>query len=674
MPYSEPRRGKLAYKFLFWFLLISLAPMGVVGWHLVNISQNVLKEESLRNQESLATGFAETTHNLITTFKTVLHVASRLDGFSSMDPVRQNQHLNRVMQQHPAFLELSVFDLNGLETIRKGRFLGARPELRNFFDNTVFQVASQKGEYVGDLRRFQGLYPTLTIAVPIVSMAQSRAVKRGVLLGKVSLNGLSQMLHQEFPDKGRAEAAVVAGDVRDSFLVAHSDPNKVFSRKAGLPDEILKVIMTQSAKKGGGNIALDDGSSVLGAYAEVKGVGWVVYVQQPIESAYLAATEMRKQIARVFLWVLIITPLLSLAVAGHITQPIRALQVAGEKLKMGEFEELPEITMTNDEIGDLAQSFLQMSDSLKEKTGELLHAKDELTKYGRDLERRVEARTRELKAAQDELIKKERLAAIGQMASVVGHEIRNPLAVINNSIFFIKTKLTKAGDMDPKVERHCSIIQSEVKQANGIIDEILTYSRQRDLKPEVVKLNFFMEDVLSIYPFPKHIQVVKHFDPRDPVVTIDTDEMRQAVRNLIGNGVEVMPEKGTTTVTTQIVDQHWVRLDIHDAGPGIPPDVLEKIFTPFYTTKARGTGLGLAVVHKAINRINGKVEVDTGPAKGTKFMLYLPLVPSGGAAPSGPIAQQQPMMPPPQAQPPGQAEGPPQTAVRFIDPSRGKGV
>ena len=75
---TAPRRGKLAYKFLFWFLLISLAPMGVVGWHLVNISQSVLKEESLRNQESLAVGFAETVHNYITTFSNVLAVASRL--------------------------------------------------------------------------------------------------------------------------------------------------------------------------------------------------------------------------------------------------------------------------------------------------------------------------------------------------------------------------------------------------------------------------------------------------------------------------------------------------------------------------------------------------------------------------------------------------------------------
>ena len=669
MPYTEPRRGKLAFKFLFWFLLISLAPMGVVGWHLVNISQTVLKEESLRSQKSLAIGFSETVYNYISTFKTVLNVASRLEGFAEMDAVKQERHLNRVMQQNPAFLELSVFDVNGQESVRMGRFLGAAPEMRNFFEKTSFQVALQKGEYSGGLQRFQGLYPTLTLAVPIVAAGSNSVVKKGVLLGNVSLNGLSQMLHQEFPEQGRSQAAVVAGNVNDSFLVAHSNPNEVYKKDAALPPEILKVIMTQSAQQGGGKVGLSDGTSVLGAYSEVKELGWVVYVQQPIESAYLAANQMRRQIAKVFLWVLLIIPLLSLAIAGHITQPIRALQQAGERLKNGVFEDLPDVTFTNDEIGDLAQSFMQMSEALKEKTGELLHAKDELTKYGKDLERRVEARTRELKAAQDELIKKERLAAIGQMASVVGHEIRNPLAVINNSIFFIKTKLGKEGEVEPKISRHISIIQSEVKQANSIIDEILTYSRSRELKLEVMSVNFFLEELLSIYPFPSHIEVVKNFDARDPIVNIDPDEMRQAVRNLIGNGVEVMPKGGVVRVSTEVVEQNWVRVDVADSGGGIPQDVLDKIFAPFFTTKARGTGLGLAVVRKVVDRHNGKVDVHSEVGKGTVFHLYLPLATKTGPGPQSAAAPHPGAAPAAPAGPALGASGmPPQTAIRYVKP------
>jgi len=621
---SEPiRRGRLAYKFLFWFLTISIAPIAVVGWKLVDISQDVLKEESLRNQQSQAVGFAETVYSYISTFKNVLAVASRLEGFSTMDPIQQQRHLNRVMQQHAAFLELSVFDLNGKETLRMGRFLGPAPEMRNFSEKASFQTALQSGEYQGSLERFQDLYPTLTIAVSILDTSQAAlSPRKGVLLGLISLNGLSQMLHQQFPEKSRTVASVVAVD---GFLVADSNPDEVYRKNAKIPKEVLDVITTQVADKGGGKIDLKDGTTVLGSYATVKDLGWVVYIQQPVEIAYLAAHEMRRQIYRVIFLVVGVTVLLSLAVAGHITQPIRALKQAADRLKAGQFEDLPEMMTTNDEIGDLAQSFVQMSESLKEKTGELVHAKEELEKFTKFLEKRVEARTRELKAAQDELIKKERLAAIGSMASVVGHEIRNPLAVINNSTFFIKTKLGKAGQVDPKVEKHIAIIESEIKQANGIISEILTYSRSRELKCEVMSINHFLEELVSVYPFPSHIEVVKNFDPRDAIVNIDQDEMRQAVRNLIGNGIEVMPNGGMIKLATEIADANWVRIDIGDSGSGIPADILDKIFAPFFTTKARGTGLGLAVVRKVVDRHQGKVDVESTVGKGTTFKIYLPL-------------------------------------------------
>ena len=625
----EQRRGKLAYKFLFWFLLISLAPMGVVGYHLVSISQASLQKESLRVQEQHASGFAATVWNYITTYSNILtdaahHADFVADAVGQMNGVKQQQYMNRIMQLHAAFLELSVFDLSGQETLRMGRFLGPSPPMRNFFQETPFQVALQQGQFIGGLERFQGLYPTLTIAVPIIDPRVPQSKPSGVLLGKISLNGLSQMLVQQFPEGGKSEAAVVGVD---GFLVAHSNPKMVFKTEAKLPKEITDVILTQTTDKGGGEIQLSSGKTLLGAYAMVAQLGWVVYVQQPIESAYGAAIEMKGEILRVLVWVVAVTILLSLAVAGHITQPIRVLNQAADKLGKGQFEDLPELSMTNDEIGDLAQTFLAMAESLKEKTGELVHAKEELEKFAHFLEKRVEARTRELRAAQDELIKKERLAAIGQMASVVGHEIRNPLAVINNSTYFIKTKLAAAGmpPLDPKIAKHLSIIESEIKQANGIINEILTFSRQRELKPEIVGINNFLEELISVHPFPSHVNCVKEFDPRNPVVSIDLDEMRQCIRNLIGNGVEVMPNGGNVTVSTEVVEQNWVRISVKDTGSGIPPDVLEKIFAPFFTTKARGTGLGLAVVRKVIDRHKGKVDVESTVGKGTTFRLYLPI-------------------------------------------------
>ncbi len=629
------RRGKLAYKILFWFLLISLAPMGVVGYHLVGISQASLRKETLAMQESLAVGFADTVYKYVTTFRNVLAETAGIDEFASMNSVKQQQYLNRIMQVHLAVLELSVSNVQGSEQMRTGRFLGPAPEMRSFEGEEFFIETMRRGQYIGKLERFQGLYPTATIAVAVVDQKAQPAKAMGVLMARVSLNGLSSMLGMEFPATGKSAAAVV--DKRDGFLIAHSSPKEVFKPDARISDEVLKIITTQTAPKGGGEMALADGRRLLGAYADVRDLDWVVYVQQPVEYAYQTAAEMRNQIFRVLVWVVLFTILLSLAVAGHITQPIRLLREAAARLGRGQFEDLPEMMTTNDEIGDLAQTFLAMSESLKEKTGELIHAKQELEKFTKFLEKRVEARTRELKSAQDELIKKERLAAIGQMASVVGHEIRNPLAVINNSIYFIKTKLgTASAGTDPKIDKHIRIIESEIKQANGIINEILTYSRTRELKPERVFLSAWLDELLSVYPFPPHIVLDKQFDPINPLVDIDTTEIQQAIRNLMNNGIEVMPQNGTVSVHTRVADDRKsVAILIGDTGPGIPADVLDKIFAPFFTTKARGTGLGLAVVRKVLDRHNGSVEVESVVGRGTVFKLTVPVAQPGTPPPSG---------------------------------------
>jgi signal transduction histidine kinase len=620
------RRGKLAYKILFWFLLISLVPMGVVGYTLINVSQQSLRKETLTMQESLAVGFADTVDKYVATFRNVMTETASLEDFVSMNPVRQQQYLNRILQIHLAVLELSVLNDKGVETLRVGRFLGPAPELRDFSREDLFQVAiGPKGQYIGRLERFQGLYPTVSVSVPIVDARAQPARVVGVLAARISLNPLSTMLAMEFPSTGSSQSAVVSPD---GFLVAHSDPKEIYKPDARLSDDVLKVVTTQANDHGGGEMPLQDGRRLLAAYAQTRDLGWIVYVQQPVEAAYQSADEMKTQIMKVLVGVVLFTVLLSLWVAGHITAPIRVLKDAADRLGRGQFEDLPEVVTTNDEIGDLAQTFLGMSDSLKEKTGELIHAKQELEKFTKFLEKRVDARTRELKAAQDELIKKERLAAIGQMASVVGHEIRNPLAVINNSIYFIKTKLSTGQEPDPKIAKHIKIIESEIQQANGIINEILTYSRQREMQVERVSLNTWLEELLSVYPFPPHIMLEKKFDIVNASVEIDATEVQQAIRNLIGNGIEVMPppKGGKITVRTSIPEPGYVRIDISDQGGGIPPDVLDKIFAPFFTTKARGTGLGLAVVRKVVDRHKGRVEVESKVGVGTTFMLSLPTV------------------------------------------------
>ena len=612
------KKGKLFYKFLFIFLMISMIPLGIVSYYLVNLSRETLNRAIIKDQEALAVGFADTLANSVNSFKNVLLETAHRSDFASMDMVKQQAALNSIMQLHKAFLDISVIDVTGRETIRIGRFVRS-DNLRDFSDNSVFKRVLKAGEFIGEIERYMGSYPSLTIAIAIANPSDNQT--NGVIIAKLSLNGLSGILKTSFPSSTHTQAAVIDFN---GFLVAHSDPNEVFKPDAKLPDDILNVLLRNDAKSGGCEIILNSSERVLGAFAEVDDLGWVVYIQRSVSVAYQASRKMLHRTYRVIFIVMIFVLFLGYAVSLVIAQPIQALREAAIKLGEGDFDYLPDLNMPNDEIGELAHTFVQMSEALKVKNAEIVSAQDELHRLNRSLENRVEARTRELKSAQDELIKKERLAAIGQMASVVGHEIRNPLAVINNSTYFIKTKLSHAGDVNPKVEKHIAIIESEIKQANGIINEILGFARTKELNPTIKPLNTYMEDLIMSFPFPKHIEFVKKFTSENPIVNVDTDELTQAIRNLMRNGIEVMPEKGTLTMRTEI-EGDFVRIDIQDSGTGIPKDVLDKIFAPFFTTKARGTGLGLAVVKKVIDRHNGRVEASSEVGKGTCFKLFLPL-------------------------------------------------
>ena len=154
---ASKRRGKLAYKILFWFLLISLGPMIFVGFQLVSISQQSLRKETLAMQESLAVGFADTVQKYVTTFRNVLTETSGLEDFVTMSPIKQQQYLNRILQIHLAVLEISVLSERGIEVLRVGRFLGPDPEMRDFSREDVYQTAvGAKGQYIGRLERFIG--------------------------------------------------------------------------------------------------------------------------------------------------------------------------------------------------------------------------------------------------------------------------------------------------------------------------------------------------------------------------------------------------------------------------------------------------------------------------------------------------------------------------------------
>jgi two-component system sensor histidine kinase PilS (NtrC family) len=220
----------------------------------------------------------------------------------------------------------------------------------------------------------------------------------------------------------------------------------------------------------------------------------------------------------------------------------------------------------------------------------------------------------------------EKLAAIGELSAAIAHEIRNPLAAMSGSIQLLQNKLTLSGTE----KRLMNIVLRETEQLNKWITDFLEYSRPPKTHRKAMDLNQLVEDAITVFRQDDEVPGAElHKEPSDPIWVLGDDvRIRQVVWNLMKNAAQAMPEGGDVTVELTSVDngsRALVELAIKDQGVGIPSDELEKIFQPFFTTKERGTGLGLAVVHQIISDHDGRITVDSEPGTGTTFRIALPL-------------------------------------------------
>ena len=227
----------------------------------------------------------------------------------------------------------------------------------------------------------------------------------------------------------------------------------------------------------------------------------------------------------------------------------------------------------------------------------------------------------EREAAQADLNRQENMAAIGQLAATVGHELRNPLAVVTNVLYLMKVG-SKADANDP-IRRHIATAEREISAATRIVSDLLDYAAGRGPILAPVEVCDLVAEALSVVPPPDGVQVVQRGEPQ--VVDVDRDQIRQALLNLITNAYDAMPDGGVLTVST-ISEPGSAQITVTDTGMGMDEETRDRIFTPFFTKKTRGIGLGLAVTKRVVEAHGGTVAVQTVPAAGSSFTLTLPVV------------------------------------------------
>lgn len=230
--------------------------------------------------------------------------------------------------------------------------------------------------------------------------------------------------------------------------------------------------------------------------------------------------------------------------------------------------------------------------------------------------------------AEAELLKKERLSVLGQLTATVAHELRNPLSAIRNTLFSLKDM---ASGSELKLERPISRMERSIGRCNRIIGDLLEYARTRELRCAAVRIDHWLGEIVAEQNLPAGVTVIEDHQCGDASFVFDAERLRRVVVNLLENAAQAladMPADGgerRIAVRSRRVDG-GVELIIDDTGPGIPPENLQRIFEPLFSTKSFGTGLGLATVKQIVDQHGGSIEVESEIGRGTRFTVRLPLI------------------------------------------------
>jgi two-component system NtrC family sensor kinase len=357
----------------------------------------------------------------------------------------------------------------------------------------------------------------------------------------------------------------------------------------------------------------------------VLGVLDIVYPLDEIEHTLRSNTYTVFGLA--FGFIILAGLLVSYLINRMIYLPLRDLEEGATRLASGDLvKKIP--VRSSDEFGQLATSFNSMTDALRQS-----HV--DLRSWGRTLERKVEEARQELRIAQAETARSEKLASVGLLAAGIAHELNNPLTGVLTFSHLVRKNLPD----DSRDAADLDLVIRETKRCASIIRRLLDFSREKTPEKAYGNLNTIIEEVVKLISPPaqvEDIEIITDLDEQLPLVWLDENLIKQVIMNMLVNARHAIESGGTITINTGLCHKEdgpesitafgdMAKITISDTGCGIPAEDLEKVFDPFFTTKGvgKGTGLGLSVSHGTIKAHRGTIEVDSIEGEGTEFRIYL---------------------------------------------------
>jgi two-component system, NtrC family, sensor kinase len=588
--------------------VVGLLPLALLGFLSFSVNRAELERTSSSAQEALAQEAARGAEHWMARGVEGLRLSVSILPFGQLRAAELSAALHIPYGQLEFIDALALVDDRGRPVVPlvnqprpgSGRPPFAAEDVPRFLAAIPVDLALQAGTALGAPYAAASGEPHVAVAIRV------SANPPRVVAAQFSLRDLQQDMREI------ARAPVIAYlEAADGGVLASAGPPEAPRTFAGLASAAAFAHAPFSRV-----IAGPDGARWLASAAPVGGLGWTAVLAQPTAAALRPALRVRNYTVFWAAVALLLTGALGLLVSRSLTVPIHQLKTAARALQEGRYQE-PVGNFGRDELGELAQAFGHMSREIRRRD-------EEIRAWNADLQKRVEEKGEELKAAQDQILRARRLAAMGSLGAGVAHEINNPLMAIAGFIALLER------DGLQKQVPTLKKAQEQVQRVARIVEGMLQFTTQeRAVQGRKFALAAPVRSVLQKYA-PQldqtGIELSAELDAPLREAEGDPVQIEQVVEHLVRNAIQAMPGGGRLHVSLAAVGGDSLKLVVADTGRGIAPGVRDRIFDPFFSTKdgGKGAGLGLSISHSIVEAHHGRILVDSVEGRGATFTVVLP--------------------------------------------------
>ena len=504
-------------------------------------------------------------------------------------PFKQNLILNKIVAKHPIFDRIISIDTTGNEITTTS--FGLAPQ--NYSNEDFFLAASKGKSYLSKVLFNEIKEPFIISAHPVIQFNQVI----GIIAARINLSSIWELVDNI--KIGKTGNIFVVGS--GGQLIAHQDKKKVLEKA-----EVIDLKLINNTQSLGNNSFIYfnyENQKMLATATFLEDFNWTVVIQQAEDEAFLLVSRMRYQVFAFVGLIIIIAIVLAYILEKRITSPIKTLVGGVKKYADGDLDFRINIKRYA-EITALANEFNNMAENL------LLN--------------------------QRKLRKAERLAAMSKFASLISHEIRNPLNSMNINMQILKREIEKTdGDLKTK-KKYADIISSEIQRMDNLINNFLTISRPPRFDLVQHNVHTILDEVIFAHTAmaeQQNVKIIKEYNEQKIMANVDGDQLKQVFHNIIINALQAMINGGELKIISNSVESiksktikiPAFRIEFIDTGYGIASDKMQDIFDFYYTSKKTGTGLGLAIARQIIEGHNGTIHAESIESQGTKLILEIPI-------------------------------------------------